>query len=37
MDLRSELMPPKLNEQLVAKLTELSEEIDCGKRALTEP
>jgi hypothetical protein len=36
MDLRSELMPPKLDEQLVSKLTELSEEIDCGRRELTE-
>ncbi|MFK3769234.1 hypothetical protein [Pseudomonas putida] len=36
MVLRSVLMPPKLDEQLVSKLTGLSEEIDCGKRDLTQ-
>ncbi|WP_145256461.1 hypothetical protein, partial [Pseudomonas sp. DE0157] len=36
MALRSELMPPKLDEKLVLKLTSLSEEIDCGERDLTE-
>lgn len=36
MDLRRELMPPELDEQLVSKLCELSEDIDCGERDLTE-
>ncbi|MBF8775226.1 hypothetical protein [Pseudomonas fulva] len=36
MALRSELMPPRLDEKLVSKLTNLSEEIDCGERDLTE-
>jgi hypothetical protein len=30
MDLRSELMPPVLDESLVARLTAYAEEIDCG-------
>ncbi|MDA8486796.1 hypothetical protein NNO07_27370 [Pseudomonas resinovorans] len=30
MKLRSELMPPKLDESLVSRLTSLSEKIDCG-------
>lgn len=30
MELRPDLMPPELDESLVARLTELAEEIDCG-------
>jgi len=30
MELRPELMPPLLDESLVARLTKLSEQIDCG-------
>lgn len=30
MELRTELMPPTLDESMVARLTTLAEEIDCG-------
>lgn len=30
MELRPDLMPPVLNESLVARLTKLSAQIDCG-------
>lgn len=35
MGLRPDLMPPSLDESLVARLTELSEQIDCGHREQT--
>jgi hypothetical protein len=35
MELRSELMPPVLDESRVARLTKLAQEIDCGHPELT--
>lgn len=35
MELRPDLMPPMLDESLIARLTELSEQIDCGHREQT--
>ena len=35
MELRPDLMPPLLDESLVARLTKLSEQIDCGHHEQT--
>lgn len=37
MKLRPELTPPRLSEALVARLTLLSEEIDCGEVVQSQP